>query len=96
MPAPRKPDSSGKLGEDLLPQPQDDLNYVMLDDEDGQPSQASAKCEGFGVASLVSRRSFYSENLPDKALKAATTFPPNRILHDRQAARIESMLQDVF
>ena len=104
MPAPRKPVDETQLGEDPPPHFQDmpirPFPRLLSDDADAadeSPSRLSRVeskgFEGIGVSSLESRKSFFSENLPDKSA-GKTRFPPNRILHNRHAARMESMLQD--
>jgi len=94
LPAPKQP-----LAEDLDPPPLLPAatprgeflpaSPVTSDrDREDRRQWACADFEGLGVS--VERRSFFSESSPEARMK-----PPNRLLHDRHAAKMEKMLQEI-
>ena len=96
LPAPQKPQ---ELLEELdplpPPNPRDGFLAARPLLSDGADEDAyrrvRVESEGFGVPSLESRRSFFSENFPD--VSSNENHPPNRILHNFHIARMDKMLK---
>mmetsp|Transcript_63717 Transcript_63717/g.149358 ORF Transcript_63717/g.149358 Transcript_63717/m.149358 type:complete len:148 (+) Transcript_63717:92-535(+) len=92
MPPPLKP-FEDELVDETMPAPPQGIDAATKR-YTGSDAAEHEEMSVVSLASLETRQSYFSENLPDKAAKTRF-FAPNRILHDRHAAKLESMLKEL-
>ncbi|CAE7516992.1 BTR1 [Symbiodinium sp. CCMP2456] len=94
LPAPKQPVAEDLDPRPLLPAvtPRGEFLPVspVSSDRDREDRRRWAYVDSEGLGVSVERRSFFSESSPDAIMK-----PPNRLLHDRHAAKMEKMLQEI-
>ena len=82
MPHPCKPEAAGSLGDD-------ELAWLITSQDLGVHSANSQ------IRAAESRHSFMSTTYPAD-VSAASSCPPNRLLHDAHAIHVKQLLQETF